>query len=411
MSLDEIAPSRTALPTFLARPVVGGVLIAVLAAGDRAHGAAFWTIAGVAMAYALVAALAAARGRLPGHPRSFATVDAAILFAAAEATGGVMSPAALALSVIPLSLALRLRASDVAVATAVLLLASGALWGLRAAGPDDDGTRWLIVAVLLSWTGLAAAFIAGEYQARTARISELADASQRLTRQLLAAEQHERERVADDLHDDVLQFLLAASQDMQEVVDGDPEAVLRAGAGVEIAARQLRATVAQLRGDRLRSGGLDVALTTLANHAAARRGYEVAVDVDATVPAAHHLLVLALVRDLLLEADRRPGHRTVAITVRRHDDRLELAVDDAASPGARRAAEPVAAVAERLRWSAERVRAVGGTFGVRERPDGGIAVVASVPLAEALRRDDTDLLPTAERPGHPQPAFDRTQTT
>jgi signal transduction histidine kinase len=411
MSLDEIAPSRTALPTFLARPVVGGVLIAVLAAGDRAHGAAFWTIAGVAMAYALVAALASARGRLPGHPLAAATVDAAILLAAAEATGGVTSPAALALSVIPLSLALRLRASDVAIATALLLLVSGVLWGLRVAGPDDDGSRWLIVAVLLSWTGLAAAFIAGEYQARTARISELADASQRLTRQLLAAEQHERERVADDLHDDVLQFLLAASQDMQEVVEGDADAVLRAGAGVEIAARQLRATVTQLRGDRLRSGGLDVALTTLANHAAARRGYDVTVDVDVTVPDTYHLLVLALVRDLLLEADRRPGRRTVAIAVRRHGERLEVAVDDAVSPGALRAAEPPAAVAERLGWSAERVRAVGGTFHVRALPDGGIGVVAGVPLAAAVPDSGIDLLPTADRPGHPLPAFDRTYPT
>ena len=82
-----------------------------------------------------------------------------------------------------------------------------------------------------------------------ARASLVADA--------LKAEDRARQRIAEALHDDVLQDLLAARQDLAEALEEAPrESVARAREGLVRATLMLREAVAELHPVTLSHGGL-----------------------------------------------------------------------------------------------------------------------------------------------------------
>ena len=183
----------------------------------------------------------------------------------------------------------------------------------------------------------------------------------RLVAQALDAGEREQRKVADVLHDDVLQHLLFASQELDEA-GGEGDAVQRARASVDEAAGLLRTVLAGLHPVTLAHAGLTAALETLASEHRARTGLRTDVRVDPQAEGLYDRLVVSLARELLSNVAKHAGAIRAAVRVAVNDETLELTVaddgrgipDDALTSALRRGNIGLAIVRER-------VEALGGS--------------------------------------------------
>jgi signal transduction histidine kinase len=278
----------------------------------------------------------------------------------------------LLLCAIPLGHSLTLSASAVAAITAAAVSAVFAIWTsgiLFDAYGLSDGAL-LLIAFALGWCGLVACLIAVERERRSIRISELSGSVQEMLGQAIRAEEMERQRVADLLHDDVLQILLATRHDIADAMDGELSLLPDARAGLEAATRRLRETIGGLRTDGVAAHSLGDGVRLLAAQSAERRSFDVNIDVEPALDDIHHPLLLSVVRDLLRDAERASAptqldlrlyeEDDLLLLVMRHDDRrfalgLDFTSDDDG---------------ELLEAVDHRVRAVAGTFAIERSADG-----------------------------------------
>jgi PAS domain S-box-containing protein len=149
----------------------------------------------------------------------------------------------------------------------------------------------------------------------------------RLVAQALDAGEREQRQVADVLHDDVLQHLLFARQELADIAGGG-EAVERARASVEEAAALLRRVVAGLHPVTLAHAGLAAALESLARDHEARTGLRTDVRVDPRAEDVHDRLVISVVRELLTNVAKHAHASRAEVVVTVTDDILELTVAD-----------------------------------------------------------------------------------
>ena len=99
-------------------------------------------------------------------------------------------------------------------------------------------------AMYVVWIGIAAVVLSTLLAHRRRRILELAHSRGVLVAQAVDAEERAQKRVSDALHDNALQNLLTARQELAEARAGDLTALERAGrTGVRLAVDQLRDTV------------------------------------------------------------------------------------------------------------------------------------------------------------------------
>jgi signal transduction histidine kinase len=275
------------------------------------------------------------------------------------------------LCALPLGHSLTLTSSAVAAMTAGAVSAVFAIWASGVLFDTyglSDGAL-VLVAFALGWCGLVGCLIAVERERRSLRISELSGSVQDMLRQAIRAEEMERQRVADLLHDDVLQILLATRHDIADAMDGELSLLPDARAGLEAATRRLRETIGGLRTDGVAAHSLGDGVRLLAAQSAERRSFEVDVDVEPALDAIHQPLLLSVVRDLLRDAERSSAPTRLSlrlyeehdqlVLVMRHDDRrfalgLDFTSDDDD---------------ELLEAVEHRVKAVAGTF-VVERSAG-----------------------------------------
>ena len=94
----------------------------------------------------------------------------------------------------------------------------------------------------------------------------------------MAAEDQGRRRIAQLIHDDSLQTLLAANQDLIEAAPGRAQ-VQRAHEVVEAAIARLREAMLALHPVTLEQGGFEQALGAVARQAARQGGFEIELDV------------------------------------------------------------------------------------------------------------------------------------
>ncbi|WP_198597826.1 GAF domain-containing sensor histidine kinase [Blastococcus atacamensis] len=206
-------------------------------------------------------------------------------------------------------------------------------------------------------------------------------ARQRLARQLDVYE--DRDRIARDLHDLIIQRVFAAGLALQSVLPrvGDPEARKR----VQGVIRQLDDTVRDIRttifdlhsteaadgGDSLRRHILDVVTETSADAVVPTVRMSGAVDTLVTGDLAAE--VLAVVREGVSNVARHSGARHVTVTLDVADDVVVEVLDDGRGIDERGARSG-------LRNVEERARRRGGVAGVVALPDGGTRLRWSVPL-------------------------------
>ncbi len=360
-----------ALPVFAAAEA--------LVAHPSANDGPFGPLIAVAAVYA-VAALAvelAGRGRPP--TAVLAAIDVALIAALVATSGGPFSQLRYAFFLLPIGAALLLRPSLTAAASAAGVVLYG-LIGLTY--PGDQSTQdveFEVTQVLfLAWMGAAATLLSALLARRTHEVAELAAERGRLVAQALQAEDRARRRLAEALHDDALQNLLAARQ-LLEAGD-DPDLVRE---GLDQTVDQLRRAVFDLHPYLLEQAGLGAALHAVTERAGRRAQFAAHVDVDPAAEGVHDQLLFSIARELVANAAKHSGANRVDVAVRRDGDELELVVRDDGKglpPVALRPGPVDGHIG--LASCAERARATGGALVAAPGPGGtGTVVRVRVPAA------------------------------
>ena len=219
-----------------------------------------------------------------------------------------------------------------------------------------------------------------QLRAENARLGEELESARKLLAEVLKAEDDGRRRIAQLIHDDSLQSLLAANQELMEAAPGRVQ-VQRAHEVVEGAIARLREAMMALHPVTLEQGGFRQALGAVARQAERRGAFEVAIAVDESALDHEDELLLAVARELLTNAARHAGADQVHVVLRREDEVLELEVSDngrGIEPGRREEALVEGHIG--LASVTERLHQCGGTFELQSSA-AGTRALARVPYA------------------------------
>jgi len=221
--------------------------------------------------------------------------------------------------------------------------------------------------------GLAgAAGIAIENARLSARVRDLALAE-------------DRERIARDLHDSVIQRLFATGMSLQStyrLVRSDPDSaerrIDRAVDDLDVTIREIRTAIFGLEQRRATSTGLRSALLATAREAAGAMGFEPRLildgPIDTAVPGPIGESLLAVVREALSNVARHAHATTAAVELRVAEEVVLKIVDDGVGPAADRP------TGNGLRNLRERAVRLGGTAELASGDGGGTTVEWRVPL-------------------------------
>lgn len=204
--------------------------------------------------------------------------------------------------------------------------------------------------------------------------------SRQLIAQVMDAEDQGRRRIAQLIHDDALQSLLAAHQELIEAAPNRAQ-VQRAHEVVGGAIERLRAALVALHPVTLEQGGFEQALGAVARQVERQGRLQVEIEVDQAALGVHDELLLAVGRELLTNAARHSGASRAEVAVRRLGERIEIEVRDdgrGMDPGRRERALSEGHIG--LASVKERVCSAGGDFEL-ESSDDGTRVSAWVPVA------------------------------
>jgi signal transduction histidine kinase len=201
----------------------------------------------------------------------------------------------------------------------------------------------------------------------------------------------DRERIAADLHDTVIQRLFATGLALQGTVRAisPPEGAARvqdAVGDLDETIRQIRSTIFALQAPRLPGRGLRAEILGLASEAAASLRFEPQLQLDGPLDAAvdddvaTHLL--SVLREGLSNVVRHAEGSRVQITVRVADGQVQVEIfDDGVGPG-----RGARAGGRGLRNLAHRAETLGGQMSLDPGPEGkGTVLTWRVPLTPPAR--------------------------
>lgn len=215
-----------------------------------------------------------------------------------------------------------------------------------------------------------------------ARMQEENERAGRELRRLEVLE--ERERIAKELHDGVIQSLFALGMNLQALatMSGDPPTALRLGSAVDDvdrAIRDLRNYIFGLRPGILADRQLDQALTDLAGEFGARTAVVTVVDIDASLAAdlsPRAADIVQLVREALSNVGRHGEATTCRVSLRREAADAVLEIDD----------DGLGFDVDLTTWGMglqnlrNRAGSLGGTFLIESTPGEGTTVRVRLPL-------------------------------
>ena len=387
-------PSRGAGVGGLQLAAVRVALVPVVLIGERLvdhpsepNGAFRFALAAFAFwAAAVLVLYLRARGGRARVPHALARaepfVDLGAIVVLTYTSGGPFSETAMAFFVLPLLAAARLRPDVTVRWSAAAILAYVLLSLLHPTAGEDQATARTISQVgYLAWAGLAATLLSAVLARRDAAIARLADERGWLAAHALSAEQRERRRLAELLHDKSVQTLALAQQELGDYRrTGRDASYERARGAITDAMTELRGEIFELHPYGLEHAGLAAALRAMAERWAERMEARITVAVDPAAAGEHDELVVVLARELLANAATHSGAGNVVLTLAADSERIELEVrdDGAGFDPARRAA----ALREGhigLASSERRVQAAGGELVLDSEPGRGTAVRATLP--------------------------------
>jgi two-component system NarL family sensor kinase len=343
----------------------------------------FGALLAMAGIYALLCLASELRGRSLASPGALAAIDLLLISALVATSGGPFSQLRYAFFLLPIGAALLLRPRATAVASVAIVVAYATI---TVTFPNDEAVRndasgfELTQLLFLGWMGGAATLLSSLLARRAREIADLAaerallaESRGRLVAQALDAEDLARRRLAEALHDEALQNVLAARH---ELGAGDHAQLDLVAKGLDQTVVQLREAVFDLRPYLLEQAGLGPALRAVAERAARRGGFEVHVDVEKDAAGPHDQLLFSIGRELIVNAAKHAEASKLWVALRRRDDTVELTVsDDGRGIDAERAALAPRAGHIGLASSRERADAVGGTLHVARGPEGRGTIV------------------------------------
>lgn len=385
---SAIVRAPTAAEAFAALRLGGAIVVGLaVVLGPAPHGAAFYVALAGAFAYAAVVAVTAFLGMRKQPSVAIAFIDVAVILVLVSTSGGPQSEARIALLVFPMALGLahvgRTIAAVTAVAVAGFVAVSASSLDSRAA--DTAFIETLAALVIVGAIGVG---MSGVFKRRTAEVEALGAERAALLHEALDAEERERARIGERLHDDALQSLLAARQDVREARGGDMRSLEYAEEALGDAVRALRETVRGLHPTALADRGLELALRVELDRVSRRRGVEVQLEVEPAAVGPHDALLYAAARELVGNAAKHASATALRVALARTPAGVELTVaDDGVGMAAARPGAAVAGGHVGLASTRQRVEAAGGTFELRSEPGAGTTVRVAVPVV-APRAED-----------------------
>jgi two-component system NarL family sensor kinase len=313
-------------------------------------------------------------------------VDIVAIGVLAVLSGGAYSHARLAFFLIPVAVAFRFRPSFTALAV-VLTTATYVTQAAVHAAPDRAAaTRFIVTqAGYLAWIGVACVLLSLLLERRTELAAHLAADRARLLTDALEAEQRERKALAEALHDHAIQNLLSARHELEEAGEAlEHPSLARADAALIATAVQLREAVFELHPYVLEAAGLESALRSIAQEAAARGRFHLSLDLHGPGRHPHDRLVFSAARELLSNVVRHAEATEVGVRLAERGDELVLVVEDdgrgfpAERPAERLADGHIGLAAQRVR-----VEAAGGHMELLSAPGAGTRVEVRVPTTVA----------------------------
>jgi two-component system, NarL family, sensor kinase len=339
-----------------------------------------WLLAlgGVYAVFALAATFAAWGERAPR--RLYPLVDLALLLGLTYTSGGAFSQVRLAFFLLPVGAAFLMSPRGTALWSSISMVSYlGVSLTHPATNRGEDFEFVLSQTLYLAWIGVAAVLLAIVLTRRAHRVGELAAARGRLLAEILGAEERERKRLAEALHDHAIQDLLTAGQDLDDARQGDRDALARARAEVRRSVAELRNAISDLHPYLLEQAGLEAALHSLVERRR-RRGTRWSLHVDSDAIGAHDRLVVSLARELTANAATHAGATEIRVSLRRVNAELLLEVaDDGRGLDRERVRAAVSRGHVGLASCSERVEAAGGRLELEERPGGGTLARAWLP--------------------------------
>jgi signal transduction histidine kinase len=216
-----------------------------------------------------------------------------------------------------------------------------------------------------------------DLERHASRLAEISRSRGRLVSQVLQAEENERRRLSEALHDHALQDLLVARQGMPPDSGGRAE---RARESIERAIKELRGAIFDLHPAVLEHAGLEAALREVADREAERAGFRAEIDVDPDACGRFDALLFVLGREQLRNAAKHSGATEVGVLIARNNGRVVMEVSDngrGLDPDGRHVAIEHGHIG--LASSAERVEALGGRLEIESRPGGGTRIRTTIP--------------------------------
>ncbi|HEY2603604.1 MAG TPA: histidine kinase [Thermoleophilaceae bacterium] len=215
-------------------------------------------------------------------------------------------------------------------------------------------------------------------------LSRLENERRDATRRVLAAQEGERLRIAQELHDEVGQTLTAVLLQLgRSARHADPALgaqLLETQETARASLEDVRRISRELRPEALDDLGLSSALVALTERFAQSTGLNVARDLDRELPPLSEeaeLVIYRVAQEALTNVARHAGTDRAELTVTSSNGALILRVVDAGS-----GFDPQRAEGGGLRGMRERAVLVGARLGVFRRPRGGTEVRLTVPIDE-----------------------------
>lgn len=212
-----------------------------------------------------------------------------------------------------------------------------------------------------------------------------------LTVELVEAEDRERRRIAELLHDDLQQMLVGASLRIGAAINQlDQKSTLLAPLEqvrslITDSQRRCRLLSHELFPAALRDGDLAAVLSWLAQQAESDYGLAVELDCDPQLSEVNAIIVRFVyraAREMLLNVVKHAETNRVRVVARRGCDEMELVFSDRGAgfePAKLETGERDGGIG--LRTIRERVCLLGGTFTIESRPGEGSLFRLTIPLS------------------------------
>jgi signal transduction histidine kinase len=198
--------------------------------------------------------------------------------------------------------------------------------------------------------------------------------------------ERERERWAQELHDDALQGLAAIRISLAGAVQGEGEdraerieaAAVEAVERLEDQIDELSRLINDLRPASLERLGLAGALQALAEECSARGGFEIEseIEIEGKLDGEEERVVYRLVQEALNNVLKHASAASVSVSAQLIDHHVQIAVKDDGS-----GFDPDSATGGRgLLGMRERIELLGGEIEIRSSAGGGTEIAARVPV-------------------------------